>query len=564
MKQFHMLCSIVTASVLLTVVTCFSTAYGQGWATTDHAEFLRYAGELTYENFENLPDEIHEAEVTRAFSLADLNHHFEVTCEVPRLMQTWNTPGHAVDGSKVLFFHSQDTTEENPAGITFANFNGSNAEMNTFGIYIFDWAVGLSGRLYARTDTGEIVDIISTEELPAAERTDNYQLFVGIVTARPFRSLTLFTTSSGDWITLDQAGFGIGGVMGPHTTERDFANEVPINNICAGTTAGYAIDLDGVPNGLASDPAETLVTLVSIDGKVGGHAGEDRNKLLYYSCGTNVCEDPDCLSLGNCESGKFLMRFVDMTVAGFDAEDPATWVYKTIRSMRFTNTSNLAVRANAGPSPYAQAKAYKRPDNPVPANLIDSGATVDITDGGHFVFEDTDDGIGEVYFQTDFITNFLDDIYFTSHPANTPLGDHVEVTAGPGSVSFEQVAAVGTTRIEAGETGPGLPGNFSSCDPPVYYNITSTADYTGTITVCLEYAEACEEGELQLLHYEDGAWVNVTSSVDTDANIICGQVTSLSPFTVAKAAKTGIGLRPVALIVLAALFLLAVIRRLWR
>ena len=40
---------------------------------------------------------------------------------------------------------------------------------------------------------------------------------------------------------------------------------------------------------------------------------------------------------------------------------------------------------------------------------------------------------------------------------------------------------------------------------------------------------------LRLLHFDDSTWVNTTTSNDTSAFVICGQVTSLSPFVVAQA-----------------------------
>ena len=40
------------------------------------------------------------------------------------------------------------------------------------------------------------------------------------------------------------------------------------------------------------------------------------------------------------------------------------------------------------------------------------------------------------------------------------------------------------------------------------------------------------EAELKLLHFEGGAWMDVTTSLDTVNDIICGDVTSLSPFAI--------------------------------
>ena len=41
------------------------------------------------------------------------------------------------------------------------------------------------------------------------------------------------------------------------------------------------------------------------------------------------------------------------------------------------------------------------------------------------------------------------------------------------------------------------------------------------------------------------AWVDVTTSVDTNANIVCGTVTSLSPFVIGAGSVTAVGGHPV-------------------
>jgi hypothetical protein len=67
-----------------------------------------------------------------------------------------------------------------------------------------------------------------------------------------------------------------------------------------------------------------------------------------------------------------------------------------------------------------------------------------------------------------------------------------------------------------------------------FYDITTCADYTGTIYVTIPYAQSSVpsgiEGTLRLFHWENGAWHDVTLSVDTGNNTITGRVTSLSPF----------------------------------
>ncbi len=116
---------------------------------------------------------------------------------------------------------------------------------------------------------------------------------------------------------------------------------------------------------------------------------------------------------------------------------------------------------------------------------------------------------------------------------NTPPGTGVEVDAGLGSsVTFESVSGGGitaTTRLPDPEVA-----DFNvlggSC-----YNITTTATYSGIIVVVLPYDESSltvPEASLRLLHKEGGEWRDVTSYVDTAADLIAGEVDSLSPFVI--------------------------------
>jgi hypothetical protein len=122
-------------------------------------------------------------------------------------------------------------------------------------------------------------------------------------------------------------------------------------------------------------------------------------------------------------------------------------------------------------------------------------------------------------------------------------GVSIELSGGTGSpggitLVFTEVTVAGqTTVVESGAGAPpdtgyrivGLNGE------PRYWDINTTAEYSGTIEVCISYDQsevASNEQNLQLRHDDGGTWENITSSLDTDANIICGIATSLSPFAV--------------------------------
>ena len=89
---------------------------------------------------------------------------------------------------------------------------------------------------------------------------------------------------------------------------------------------------------------------------------------------------------------------------------------------------------------------------------------------------------------------------------------------------------------------------FSLGTPPTYYGITTTAVFTGTVAVCITYSPAqfADPTMLHLLHLESNVWVDVTTSNDTGAHVICGQVSSFSPFVITQSAvvRVSIDIKP--------------------
>jgi hypothetical protein len=76
------------------------------------------------------------------------------------------------------------------------------------------------------------------------------------------------------------------------------------------------------------------------------------------------------------------------------------------------------------------------------------------------------------------------------------------------------------------------PSNFALGDPPTYYDIDTTATFTGPVVVCLTYPAGAfpPDASPRLFHYVGGQWVDVTTRVDTVARVVCGTVPSFSPF----------------------------------
>jgi hypothetical protein len=128
---------------------------------------------------------------------------------------------------------------------------------------------------------------------------------------------------------------------------------------------------------------------------------------------------------------------------------------------------------------------------------------------------------------------------------NTPPGSNVSVTPvdvatglAPATLIFSTVTQPGFTSVAISNGGPPPPSGFQLGTPPVYYELTTTAVFSGSIMVCVDYTGIAFSGLPALFHLENGVMVNRTTSVDTLNEIVCGSVTSLSPFALFQEADT--------------------------
>jgi hypothetical protein len=129
------------------------------------------------------------------------------------------------------------------------------------------------------------------------------------------------------------------------------------------------------------------------------------------------------------------------------------------------------------------------------------------------------------------------DAFVAKIAVNTPAGTNVSVPAGNGvTATFTAVASPGETTAATSNTGPTPPAGFTLGTPPTYYDITTTATFVPPVSVCITYdpAQFGDPISLRLLHFENNAWVDVTTSNDTGAQVICGQVSSFSLFVIAQ------------------------------
>jgi uncharacterized membrane protein len=123
--------------------------------------------------------------------------------------------------------------------------------------------------------------------------------------------------------------------------------------------------------------------------------------------------------------------------------------------------------------------------------------------------------------------------------------DPVEV-----ELTFGSVQSGGTTTVTVSDTPTGgvpeSPSNFKIGAPPIYYDVDTTATFSGQIDLCFSWQEGQfdNEGNIALFHFVDGAWQNVTTSLDVAANKVCGAVGSLSPFALFETSYSFAGFFP--------------------
>jgi hypothetical protein len=120
----------------------------------------------------------------------------------------------------------------------------------------------------------------------------------------------------------------------------------------------------------------------------------------------------------------------------------------------------------------------------------------------------------------------------------TPAGTDVKVTpvesntgGTPVTLTFTNVGTAGITTISGDETAPTPPPDADAVT--LFYEIATSAVFTGSIEVCINFpATVANPERLQLLHFENDQWVDVTSDLRVADRVICGRVSSLSPFVV--------------------------------
>lgn len=137
----------------------------------------------------------------------------------------------------------------------------------------------------------------------------------------------------------------------------------------------------------------------------------------------------------------------------------------------------------------------------------------------------------------------LDGVGDMCDPDTTAAGNDIVVTPvdpvngdRPVTLTFASVTSPGQTTVTSSTHGNAIPAGFKLGTPPQYYEIQSTASFSGDVQVCVAYppGNVMVPQNLRLFHDAGEGWTDVTTSNDLTRRVVCGTVSSLSPFVIAE------------------------------
>lgn len=123
---------------------------------------------------------------------------------------------------------------------------------------------------------------------------------------------------------------------------------------------------------------------------------------------------------------------------------------------------------------------------------------------------------------------------------DTPSGSSVQVDlCGWGTATFASVDLSGITTVKLTATAPSEEYTFEPIPSPIpiYYEISTTASYSGNIDISLYYDDTGltseDESRLSIYRYDAGGYTDITTGINISNNTITGRTSSLSNFVVA-------------------------------
>jgi hypothetical protein len=119
---------------------------------------------------------------------------------------------------------------------------------------------------------------------------------------------------------------------------------------------------------------------------------------------------------------------------------------------------------------------------------------------------------------------------------NTKWGTAIPVSLPGVNLTFPNITQPGKTTVTTSDEGPPLANFQIPGNPPIYYDIHTTALFQPPVEVCVEYNPAAfvNQAGLGLYHYDGTNWENITLDgyPNPGRGVMCGATDSFSTFAV--------------------------------
>ena len=105
----------------------------------------------------------------------------------------------------------------------------------------------------------------------------------------------------------------------------------------------------------------------------------------------------------------------------------------------------------------------------------------------------------------------------------------------PAGLIFSDVTQPGFTSLTTIFGEPPPPVDFVMGEPPLFYDLTTTAEFSGLVTVSIYYSGVSfsgDEGGIRLFQLEEDVWIDRTTLLNIADDLISAEVTSLAPFAI--------------------------------
>ncbi|MHC4516335.1 MAG: FG-GAP repeat protein, partial [Planctomycetota bacterium] len=112
--------------------------------------------------------------------------------------------------------------------------------------------------------------------------------------------------------------------------------------------------------------------------------------------------------------------------------------------------------------------------------------------------------------------------------------------ASPVTLTFDNVTEQGITTVTTSGTGAPPPSGFKLGNPPVYYEISTTAIFTGSVKICIDYSGISFRNESQIMLFHrlpNSGWEQLETCRDPEKDTVCASATSFSTFAILEPAN---------------------------